>query len=136
MEHVEEMVRSVGGDIKAHYDWGRRKFAYKIRQWTEGLYRLLYFEAPGQGLDELRQHVMSDERVIRMMVVVANPKAIWRPRAEREEEEELEGEEITAEPVAAEAEASAPEPLAAAEQESSKQEENSAEEAGPAEAGE
>lgn len=100
IQHIEDSVRAAGGEVKEHYDWGRRTFAFRIRKWTEGLYRLLYFQAPGTILDEIRQNALTDDRIIRLMVVVANPRAIYRPRAaapEVAEEEETQAAEPAAE---------------------------------------
>ena len=113
---IEQAVTEADGEVKGHYDWGRRRFAYKIRQWTEGIYRILYFTSMGPAVDELKQLATSDERIIRAMVVIANPRAIYRPEGEeeaegeaeepqegQEEEEQVsEGEETTAETTAAE----------------------------------
>ncbi len=93
---MEENITSLGGEVKAHYDWGRRPLMFRIRRRTEGLYKLLYFEAPGNVVEEFKHTAMSDERVIRMMVVVAQPEAIYRPPGEEEEEVE-EGEELSPE---------------------------------------
>ena len=84
---IEQTVTEADGEIKGHYDWGRRRFAYKIRQWTEGIYRILYFTSMGPAVDELKRLATQDERIIRAMVVIANPRAIYKPGGEGEEEE-------------------------------------------------
>ncbi len=98
IEGLHQAVREAGGEIEADYDWGRRQFAYKIRQLTEGLYRIMYFRGDGRAVDEVKHQVQTDERLIRAMVIVASLQAIYRP----EEEAVAEGEE------AAEAEAAQP----------------------------
>lgn len=81
-QEMEEVVTAAGGEIEGHYDWGRRPFAYKIRQWTEGLYRILYFRGTGRVVDEVKHQAQTDERIIRAMVIIAAPDAIYRPSEE------------------------------------------------------
>ncbi len=83
---MHDLVVEFGGTVKNDYDWGRRRLAYKIRQWTEGLYRILYFEGTGEVADQLKRHTLMDTRLVRAMVVTANPLAIYRPREEVEQE--------------------------------------------------
>jgi small subunit ribosomal protein S6 len=86
IDHMEAAVRDAGGEIKGHYDWGRRRLMYKIRRLTEGLYRLLYFQATGDIVDDVKHHALGDERVIRLMIVVASPNAIYQPPGEGAQE--------------------------------------------------
>ena len=95
-KRIEQAVTEADGEVKGHYDWGRRRFAYKIRQWTEGIYRILYFTSMGPAVDAIKDLATADERIIRAMVVIANPRAIYRPEGEEEAGEEA-GEEMPAE---------------------------------------
>ncbi len=101
---IEQTVTEADGEVKGHYDWGRRRFAYKIRQWTEGIYRILYFTSMGPAVDELKRLATSDERIIRAMVVIANPRAIYKPEGE-EGAEEVEAGEAAEAPAAEQEEA-------------------------------
>lgn len=85
---MHDVVAEFGGTVKHDYDWGRRRFAYKIGPWTEGHYRILYFEGTGEAAYEVKRHGAVDPRIIRTMVVVANPAAIYRPPGEEPVEEE------------------------------------------------
>lgn len=76
---MHDVVAEFGGVVKNDYDWGRRRFAYKIGPWTEGQYRILYFEGTGEVANQVKRHSVIDARVIRALVVVANPAAIYKP---------------------------------------------------------
>ncbi len=103
---VERVIQENGGKVTGHYDWGRRTFAYKIRQWREGLYRLVYFEGDGTTVDAVKRHAIMDSRIIRAMVVIAAPDAIYKPEGEQEEAEQAQPEQQQEAEQAAEAEQS------------------------------
>ena len=84
---MHDVVEEFGGVVKNDYDWGRRRFAYKIGPWTEGHYRILYFEGTGEVANQVKRHSVMDARVIRAMIVVANPAAMYKPPGEEKAEE-------------------------------------------------
>jgi ribosomal protein S6 len=92
-EEVEEVMTSLkdaleeaGGEFHADYEWARRRLAYRIKGFGEGIFRIMYFDAVGIVGDQLLKDAAMDTRIIRAMVFVANPKTIFRPREPMPEE--------------------------------------------------
>lgn len=120
-EEIEEVITGVQGALDevgaayhADYEWARRRLAYRIKGFTEGIYRIVYFDGTGEAADMLLRHTSMDQHILRAMVFVANPKTIFRPREPAPEEpageegaEEGAVEAAEEAPAAAEAEAPA-----------------------------
>jgi small subunit ribosomal protein S6 len=67
---VKNVITSKGGEITAEKDWGRRRLAYPIRDFSEGAYWILRFSlADRSGLDELARHFRLSEVVLRNLVI-------------------------------------------------------------------
>ncbi|MGQ0720836.1 MAG: 30S ribosomal protein S6 [Candidatus Eiseniibacteriota bacterium] len=67
---VKNVITSKGGEITAEKDWGRRRLAYPIRDFSEGAYWILRFTlADRTGLDELARHFRLSEIVLRNLVI-------------------------------------------------------------------
>jgi small subunit ribosomal protein S6 len=101
MSRVADVIAQIGGTIDLHDVWERRELAYEIDGCKRGTYCICYFNADSTSIDALRQELDLEEQVLRHLVVVANPKAIWRP--------------VSAEPAPVEAEAAEPTPAEAEE---------------------
>ena len=112
LQRAAEAVSQAGGTVQLNEIYEKRALAYEIDGCVRGTYCLMYFEAEGDTAGALKHELDLDEQVLRHLIVIANPRAIWRPgvgiapmgaHAEKSEEE--------AEEAAAEAEAEeAPEP--------------------------
>ncbi len=83
---LQEAVTAGGGELLSDELFGRRRLAYPIEGHTEGIYRLLYFRGEGTLVDELKQQFLLTESIIRGVVVIANPKAIFRSEEKKAEE--------------------------------------------------
>ena len=103
------IAMEVGAVVKADEMFGRRRFAYEIDRRRDGIYRVMYFRGTGAAVAALKNEFQLNERIIRGIVVVANPQAIVRPPPERPRAAEV----ATEAPVSA-AEETAPEAEAAA----------------------
>jgi small subunit ribosomal protein S6 len=67
---IKNVITSKGGEITAEKDWGRRRLAYPIRDFSEGVYHILRFTlADRSGLDELARHFRLSEIVLRNLVI-------------------------------------------------------------------
>jgi ribosomal protein S6 len=86
MTSLKDALEEVGGEFHADYEWARRRLAYRIKGFGEGIFRIIYFDAVGIVGDQLLKHAAMDTRIIRAMVFVANPKTIFRPREPMPEE--------------------------------------------------
>jgi len=116
MGRVGDTIAQIGASIDLHEVWDRRPLAYPIDGCTRGIYCICYFNAESRALEDLRRELELEEGILRHMIVVANPQAIWRPvgpeeaaPAQGEEPAEVEEEE-GGEAAEAEREAPAEEP--------------------------
>lgn len=98
MGRVTDTVSQIGGTIERHEVWDRRELAYEIDHCTRGTYVICYLNADSQNIHALRRELELEEQILRSVIVLANPAAIWKPMSEEPEveeaEEELEEEEI------------------------------------------
>jgi small subunit ribosomal protein S6 len=101
---LEAHVRAQGGEVVATRDFGRRRLAYEIEGHLEGVYKVLYFSGLGACVDEVKHEMHLLPEVVRGMIVVANPKYLFDPQAEKKAEvAPAEAEPVTAEAALAEA---------------------------------
>jgi len=114
MGRVADTIGQIGGTIDLHDVWERRELAYEIDGCRRGTYVICYFNADSESIDALRKEMELEEQVLRHVIVVPNPKAIWRPAsAAPAAEPEAAESELGAEPgpeAPAEAEGPAAEP--------------------------
>ena len=64
-EKAQQQVTRNGGIILGLENWGRKKLAYEIKRFTEGVYIKMDFEATGDVVDKLARHLTLAEEVIR-----------------------------------------------------------------------
>ena len=125
MQRAADAVTQAGGTVQLNELYEKRALAYAVDGCVRGTYCLMYFEAEGDVVEPLKRELGLDEQVLRYLIVLANPRAIWKPGVgvgpqagaeAAEEPEEDEEEAAQAEAEIAEAEA-AEEPPEAAEPE-------------------
>ncbi len=66
---VEAMAVDAGGAIVRSEIWGKRKLAYKVKQFTEGCYVLLRFTAAPSFVARLGTYFRLEEPIIRHLVI-------------------------------------------------------------------
>jgi len=86
---VETLVTSSGGAIVRSETWGKRKMAYEVDRYTEGVYVLLRFESPAAFVGKLANHFRLTESVIRDLIVKFDDKTL---RLEEEQKQRTEAE--------------------------------------------
>ncbi len=94
---LRETVEQAGAEFVADHLLGRRQLAYQINHHSAGIYRVMYFKGNGKAVNELKDELRMNESIIRGIVVVANPDAIYEPTSSPEQLPELEEEEATRE---------------------------------------
>lgn len=77
---LEEHVRSMGGEVIATREFGRRRLAFEIEGHRTGTYQIMYFKSHGNVVDEVRHEMHLTDGIVRGIVVLANPKAIFEPQ--------------------------------------------------------
>jgi small subunit ribosomal protein S6 len=115
IEQIKAVIARADGLVESAYPVFRRRLAYPIGKYTEGIYVLVYFRGR-QAVDELKRDMRMSSAIIRMLVVRANERALWLegppapPRREPAMKEDAAPPEAEAEPEAAEAQQPGPPP--------------------------
>lgn len=72
---VAEVINKNGGQIASQIDMGTRKLAYKIDKYERGAYKVFYFQAPTNLIEELVRNVRITEDIIRFLIVKYETKS-------------------------------------------------------------
>ena len=64
----KRVAESTGATLKSEDAWGRRRLAYPIQKFNEGIYHLFVFESEA-SLAELDRRMKNSDRVLRHMIV-------------------------------------------------------------------
>jgi small subunit ribosomal protein S6 len=66
---IETIVTDRGGKITKVDSWGRRKLAYRIEKFDEGIYTFVYVEGSGKEISEVERRLRVTDFVIRHLTV-------------------------------------------------------------------
>lgn len=66
---LEHVVTDKGGKVTKTENWGRKKLAYPISKFDEGIYTLLAVEGTGQEIAEVERRLRVSDLVIRHLSV-------------------------------------------------------------------
>jgi small subunit ribosomal protein S6 len=69
ISNLESAVTSSGGQVKNFEKMGKRRLAYTVRKFNDGLYLLLTFEGGGGLVHELERRLRVSEPVIKFLSV-------------------------------------------------------------------
>ncbi|MHB8994102.1 MAG: 30S ribosomal protein S6 [Armatimonadota bacterium] len=83
---LEDFVTSNGGEVIATREFGKRRLAFEIEGHTSGTYMIFYFKSFGPLVADLQREMRIMDSVVRAIVCVANPKALFDPKPEVTEE--------------------------------------------------
>jgi small subunit ribosomal protein S6 len=75
-KQVESLITDNGGTIVRSEIWGKRKLAYEVNHYTEGVYVLLRFQAEADFIARLENFFRLSEAVIRDLVVHFDEKTL------------------------------------------------------------
>jgi small subunit ribosomal protein S6 len=75
-DEVTKLVTDNGGAIVRSEIWGKRKLAYEVKKFTEGVYVLLRFEADQSLIPKLETYYRLSEAVIRFLIVHFDEQAL------------------------------------------------------------
>lgn len=69
-ERLRHVIRENGGELGETNDMGRRRLAYDIAGYREGIYEVINFDADGDAVvNELDRVIKIDDRCIRHLIV-------------------------------------------------------------------
>ena len=73
---VEKLITDDGGAIVRSEIWGKRRLAYEVKGFAEGVYVLVRFESNPTLIDQLKGSFRLNESIIRFLVVSFNLRAL------------------------------------------------------------
>lgn len=68
-QRLETLVGNQGGAVTKENSMGRRRLAYPIRHYHEGLYHVVNFSLPPENVEPLNRQIMLDEDILRHLVI-------------------------------------------------------------------
>jgi len=73
---VEEMVKSVGGEILASRLWNEQKLAYPINGHRKGAYWLTYFRIEASKMAKFNRSCQLNDMVLRHLAIKLDPRLV------------------------------------------------------------
>jgi len=73
---VETLITEDGGTIVRSEIWGKRRLAYEVKKFAEGIYVLIRFEAEATIIKKLESSFHLNEEVIRYLNVLFDEKTL------------------------------------------------------------
>src|SRR5438067_9366452 len=89
-EQLAAIVSKMNGQIEKTDNWGRRKLAYEIGKFKEGVYVLEVINGSGELMKELDRRLKVIDEVVRHLIVRVDEekKVVDRTRSKRQSESE------------------------------------------------
>jgi small subunit ribosomal protein S6 len=87
IQQMAEIVAQKKGHMVRQDVWGKRRLAYPIRRFQEGVYVFFTYEGPGDVAAELERRFKQTDAVIRFMTVLKDPRDLVRRKKKRRTEE-------------------------------------------------
>ena len=87
-KQVAEIVERLGGTIDKTENWGRRKLAYEIGKFKEGVYVLQVINGSGELMKEIDRRLKVTEGLLRHLIVRVDESTIRADRARTRRTEE------------------------------------------------
>lgn len=81
LQEIQDLIASKDGEIVTVERWGRKRLAYEIEKFNEGIYNVIRFAAAPDVLPEMDRKYRLNERLLRHMTIVADTP---RPQPEPE----------------------------------------------------
>ena len=69
-----EVITNGGGQVNNTTNWGRRKFAYEVQKFHEGIYTIFDFDGPNDLVKELERRYRLNDSVLKFMTVKTERK--------------------------------------------------------------
>jgi SSU ribosomal protein S6P len=68
--NCKKIIESFGGEfVKEVEGWGKRRLAYGIEDYLEGIYVLWYFNGQPETVDELDRVIKISDRILRHIII-------------------------------------------------------------------
>ncbi len=69
IERIHGLVSRFGGTIEKVDDWGKRRLAYEVDKFNEGIYSFITFSSDGEAPAEIEKRVRIMENVLRFLII-------------------------------------------------------------------
>jgi small subunit ribosomal protein S6 len=87
VQQMAEIVAQKKGHLVRQDVWGKRRLAFPIKRFQEGLYVFFTYDGPGDIAAELERRFKQTDAVIRFLTVVKDPRDLVRRKKKRRAEE-------------------------------------------------
>ncbi len=67
-DRLKAIVESEDGEVESMEEWGKKRLAYEINDFSEGFYLLIEFQASSEDIDAISEKSNVEEGVIRYQV--------------------------------------------------------------------
>jgi small subunit ribosomal protein S6 len=88
IQQMAEIVAQKKGRMVKQDIWGKRRLAFPIKRFQEGLYVFFTYDGPGDVSVELERRFKQTEAVIRFMTVLKDPRDLGRRKNKKRRAEE------------------------------------------------
>ncbi|HOW86000.1 MAG TPA: 30S ribosomal protein S6 [Candidatus Aminicenantes bacterium] len=87
LQQMAEIVAQKKGRMVKQDVWGKRRLAFPIKRFQEGLYVFFTYDGGGDVSAELERRFKQSDHVIRFMTVLKDPRDMARRKKKRRAEE-------------------------------------------------
>ena len=87
LQQMAEIVAQKKGRMVKQDIWGKRRLAFPIKRFQEGLYVFFTYDGGGDVSAELERRFKQSDHVIRFMTVLKDPRDLARRKKKRRAEE-------------------------------------------------
>ncbi|MFZ0706788.1 MAG: 30S ribosomal protein S6 [Candidatus Korobacteraceae bacterium] len=108
---LESQIQAAGGTVKSVERMGKRRLAYMVRNFQDGIYVLLTLEGEGGMVKEIERRLRVNEPVIKFLTVRVDEEQKRLAKVKAIRDTKVRGKGTRAAAIAAEAAAAPPEPL-------------------------
>ncbi len=69
VERLAALIATRGGEVISSDPWGRRRLAYPIQDFRDGLYHITQLKLDPKAADELERSLMLNDQIIRYLLL-------------------------------------------------------------------
>lgn len=87
LEQLSKTITDQGGAVENVDNWGRKKLAYRVAKYDEGLFTILKFSAKPETVREVERRLRVNDSVIKFLTVRLDEKLKWVEKRKKRREE-------------------------------------------------
>ncbi|MEW6557076.1 MAG: 30S ribosomal protein S6 [Elusimicrobiota bacterium] len=89
LEKIKKIITSIDGTIILSDTWGKRRLAYPVKKYKEGVYYLFQFNSDGQIIAELENFYRTTDAVIKFITIKIEKPFKKKTEPKKEEKSEI-----------------------------------------------